>query len=183
MPSKSWKNHEKAVAEYFHGTRMSRSNYGIDAPDVLVPMTTAINTIGYKGDCIIECKYSINMKWHRYCFELLDDTNEIVICKNLIAFDMVNTKKLIPIIIANQKFDSVNLDKTIPSYLNNWITQSESYSSYAKSKEWLPLLCLGQKSSRNKLIIVNKNYISKLKCQPIQRKVMDLFSNRNITQT
>ena len=65
MPTGSWKNHEKLVAEYFNGTRMSRSNYGIDAPDVLVPETIAINTIGFKGDCIIECKYSIKMVWHR----------------------------------------------------------------------------------------------------------------------
>lgn len=175
MPSKSWKNHEKAVAEYFHGTRMSRSNYGIDAPDVLVPMSVAINTIGFKGDCIIECKYSINMKWHRYCFELLDDSNELVVCKNLIAFDILNTKKLIPLLVSNKKVNSVILDKNIPTYLSSWIEQSESYSSYANSKEWLPLLCLGQKSSRNKLIILNQRYLGNLQCQQKQQKVSDLF--------
>jgi len=182
MPSKSWKNHEKTVAQYFHGIRMSRSNYGIDAPDVLVPMTIATNTVGYKGDCIVECKYSTNMKWHKFCFELLNKHIELVTCEHLLMFDITNTKKIIPLLLSNQKIDSKPLDKKIPKYLLDWLEQSKSYGSYARTKLWLPLLCLGQKSSRNKLIIVDNDHLNTLRCstQLTQKTVKDLAWNIDI---
>ena len=177
MPTGSWKNHEKLVAEYFNGTRMSRSNYGIDAPDVLVPETIAINTIGFKGDCIIECKYSIKMVWHKLILDTLDDDKYLIVeAGDLIAFDMHKTKQVVPAIISNNNLDSIRIDKEIPGYINDWITQSESYSSYVKSKSWLPMLCLGQKSSRKKVIILNKCFL-KLKIAPLKsiKRVADLF--------
>lgn len=161
MPTGSWKNHEKAVAAYFNGTRMSRSNYGIDAPDVLVPASVSINTVGYKGDTIIECKYSIDMVWHKLCFNILTENDNIIRCKNLRIFDITNTKKLIPAILSNKIDVYLELEKTIPKYLKDWIQQSESYGSYAKNGIYLPILCLGQKSSRKKLGIINQDYIKK----------------------
>ncbi len=161
MGSQNWKNHEKAVAKFFKGTRLDRYNYGNSQPDVIVEALTAKETVGINARVIIECKYSINQTWHKKIFDILNESKAptIVRCREYLFWDMEDTAVLMNELQGKAFFylmyhGFVTIDDKPSKKIEEAMLQALEYRKefILDSENWLPLVCLGQKSSKKRII-------------------------------
>lgn len=164
MPNKTWKNFERRVAEKLGGERVIRANYGKSAPDVIANVIE-----GYS--IYAECKYSQNQTWHKKISDILLP-NIIVFAEPLyltetkygLAFSTLDSLIYHLFLLRTgdmlTKVNEIHVDfiKDLPKVLTSKIDQSLSYS-----KDWhrLPILCLGQKSSREIITVIKQDKLER----------------------
>lgn len=170
--TQNWKNFEKIVAKELGGTRLLRQDYSLSQPDVIINnKEEPLKHITF----LAECKYSINQHWNKYIYNLLKSLEVdygIVYKDNILFFEIKNIWNIISDImslsinnILYSELSIIKSKKQIPSYINNWLKQAQSY---AKDTSWIdlhpklelrnnifPLLVLGQKNSRTKIVALD----------------------------
>jgi hypothetical protein len=186
--SQSWKLHEKNVAKFFGGQRLKRYDYGLSQPDVIIrndydnypketkedyPYQLAAATVGVDCDVVIECKYSQDQTWHKKIHNIIKESPYVTIvrCNQYIFWSMKDTSTMmeylrapaIDFILANRL---IEIDKKIPKYISNAFNQVLEYKSFVKTATWLPIVCLGQKSSKDKILVTFYSYLEEALIAP-----------------
>ena len=178
MGTKAWKLLEKKTAEVLGGTRLMRIDYSLSQPDVVAPIT--LGNTDYT--ILAECKYSVNQNWHTYitnCFALVKG-EALVQCNGLLFWDLAQTKPVLTKLVNDCLTDTIlaemsiiSIDKTIPKYINDWLSQANFYVEdvswlakhpdiHLEQSKTFPILVLGQAKSRTRIAAIKYEWLMEL---------------------
>lgn len=170
MTSASWKDHERAVAEFFNTKRGVRGNdFGEKGVEVKASLSQWLGWPGKYG-IIAECKYSKKhaivdickdklgkrgytlYRLGSYIMVWLDDFTDFF--TNMVHVDQSE----LCITWLSETYNIVILDKEEPQYLRDYRAQAVEYTEMYKSEgTFLPIACIAKAKAKRRLVSINVN--------------------------